>query len=328
MDEATAERDQQTGGAASAHEQALRAAEGNGTARDWKTAFDHLETAARLGHALAQATLAGLTGQWPLAYRVLDGEAVDADWTAWRGSINIATALRVPPPRILSASPRIAMVEAFAAPEICDWLMARARPKLVPARLYDPATGGATHGGARTSSERHFPWTERDLIFALLRERIAIASELPVTAMEPPTIMHYLPGQEFLPHFDFLDPKRPGLAKNVAANGQRVLTFLVSLNDSYEGGETEFPALGKRFKGRKGHAFFFWNVDERGTIDPRTLHAGLPPRSGEKWLLSQWIRDRAFDAITAEVRYVRDDRQGGGRTASGICVRFLKSSHR
>ena len=36
----------------------------------------------------------------------------------------------------------------------------------------------------------------------------------------------------------------------------------------------------------------FFNVDAAGQPDRRTLHAGLPPSAGEKWLLSQWFRDR------------------------------------
>jgi hypothetical protein len=71
-----------------------------------------------------------------------------------------------------------------------------------------------------------------------------------------------------------------------------VLTFLLSLNDDYEGGETQFPILNKLYRGRKGNALFFWNVEPDGSPDKRLLHAGLPPTSGEKWLLSQWIRGR------------------------------------
>jgi hypothetical protein len=36
----------------------------------------------------------------------------------------------------------------------------------------------------------------------------------------------------------------------------------------------------------------FANVDLVGNPDRSTLHAGLTPTQGEKWLLSQWIRDR------------------------------------
>jgi len=33
-----------------------------------------------------------------------------------------------------------------------------------------------------------------------------------------------------------------------------------------------------------------------GKPDPLSEHAGLPVTSGEKWLLSQWIRDRPVGA--------------------------------
>ena len=111
--------------------------------------------------------------------------------------------------------------------------------------------------------------------------------------MESTAVLHYEPGEEFLPHFDFLDVNLPGPAKDVAGRGQRVLTFLIALNDDYEGGQTEFPEIGKRWKGRKGSGLFFWNVEPDGTPDRLTRHAGLPPTRGEKWLLSQWIRGRA-----------------------------------
>lgn len=192
-----------------------------------------------------------------------------------------------------SASPRIAMVEGFASPEICDWLIHRARPRLSPAKVYDHDTGGARSEGVRTNSECHFSTDESDLLLLFLRARMERVTELPMRAMEATAILHYLPGQEFLPHFDFLDTALPGYAKDVAERGQRVLTFLLCLNDGYEGGETEFPVLGKRWKGHRGSALFFWNVDPDGVPDRRTAHAGLPPIRGEKWLLSQWIRGPA-----------------------------------
>jgi hypothetical protein len=99
-------------------------------------------------------------------------------------------------------------------------------------------------------------------------------------------------GQEFLPHFDFLNPDFPGHARDLARSGQRIATFLVYLNEGYEGGETEFPKLGWRYKGRTGDALLFRNLDAAGEPDRQTFHAGLPPTQGEKWLLSQWLRER------------------------------------
>ena len=178
----------------------------------------------------------------------------------------------------------------MAEPELCDWLIARARPKLAPAGIYDQETGGQRVDEVRSNSACYFPWAESDLLLLALRARMASVAELPVYAMESTAILHYSAGQEFLPHCDFLDVSQPGHAKDVAQRGQRVLTFLISLNEGYEGGETEFPVLGKRWKGRKGSGLFFWNVEPDGTPDRRTRHAGLPPTRGEKWLLSQWIR--------------------------------------
>jgi len=84
----------------------------------------------------------------------------------------------------------------------------------------------------------------------------------------------------------------PGFAEYLQKFGQRIATVLIYLNEDYAGGETAFPKLGLNFRGATGDALFFTNVDRSGRADPLTLHAGTPPTSGEKWVLSQWIRDR------------------------------------
>jgi hypothetical protein len=247
--------------------------------------------AAELGSNLAQAELAALSGDWALAREIFAGKQLPGSaWESLRRSVDIQRWLVPARPLILSPNPRIAAVEGFAAPELCDWLIARAGPRLAPAKVYDHDTGGPRNEGVRTNSECHFPRDESDLVLLTLRARIAAVSELPIQALEATAVLHYVPGQEFLPHFDFLDTDHSGHARDVAQFGQRVLTFLLALSEGYEGGETEFPELGKRWKGRKGNALFFWNVAPDGKIDRRTLHAGLPPTRGEKWLLSQWIR--------------------------------------
>ena len=52
------------------------------------------------------------------------------------------------------------------------------------------------------------------------------------------------------------------------------------------------PKAGIAFRGRTGDGLFFANVLSNGQPDLLTLHTGRPPTSGEKWILSQWIRDR------------------------------------
>jgi len=272
----------------------MRSAEGFGVTQDWTAALDCLQRAAELGHSMAQAELAALSRNWSAAHAIVAGKKLPPSaCEELRRSIDLTHWLAPPPHKVIvSASPRIAVVEAFAPPEVCDWLIERARPRLVPAQVYDHDSGEARSRNVRTNSECHFRADESDFVLLLVCARIAAVTGLPVGAMEATAILHYTPGQKFEPHHDFLDTSIPGYAKAVARGGQRVLTFLLCLNDEYEGGETDFPMIGKRYKGHKGNAVFFWNVEPDGTPDKRTLHAGLPPTRGEKWLLSQWVRGR------------------------------------
>ena len=276
------------------HLMALHAGEGVGVPQDWANALDLVQRSAELGWPLARATLMGLAGDWPAAHQLAanTNAASDRDWGSVRRSIDLGAWFAVPESRIVSASPRVAVVDGFASTEICDWIIARARTRLGPARVFDLLSGAPTHEAVRDNSECHFATDDGDLILQFLRNRIAAVTELFVSGMEAPAVLHYTPGQRFLPHYDFLDDTHPGHAKDIAEGGQRVLTFLLSLSDDYEGGETQFPILGRRYRGRKGNAIFFWNVEPDGTPDQRLLHAGLPPTSGEKWMFSQWIRGR------------------------------------
>ncbi|MEZ5564953.1 MAG: 2OG-Fe(II) oxygenase [Gammaproteobacteria bacterium] len=62
----------------------------------------------------------------------------------------------------------------------------------------------------------------------------------------------------------------------------RYLVFLWYLNDVDEGGETEFPQLGLKVRARTGRLLMFppyWMYQ----------HAGLAPRSSEKYILSTYL---------------------------------------
>jgi hypothetical protein len=158
------------------------------------------------------------------------------------------------------------------------------------ARTFDAAKGGGAASDARTNSAANFDILRTDLVLLILRARIARATDYAVTAFEETNVLHYAPGQEFRRHFDFLEPGLPAMAEEIRLRGQRAATFLLYLNDGYEAGETDFPAIARRHRGAKGDALFFVNVTAENVPDRRTLHAGLAPTSGEKWLLSQWIR--------------------------------------
>lgn len=78
-------------------------------------------------------------------------------------------------------------------------------------------------------------------------------------------------GDQFQPHFDALD---------YCSN--RYMVFLWYLNDVEAGGETEFCDLGLRVAARAGRLLMFppyWMFQ----------HAGLPPRSNDKYMISTYM---------------------------------------
>jgi hypothetical protein len=273
---------------------ALATAAGVTVPQSWRVALDFLQRAAELGHGIARSELALLARDFDLAAAIAAGGAdvPVATWEAFRKRFDVREWLLVPKPRQASADVPVALAERFIEPMICRWLIEKSRPLLKLARTDDPRTGLAQYGNNRTNSAAEFGFGETGFIFYLVRARISALAGPPPTAMEGSAVLHYEPGQQFFPHYDFLDTAEPGYARQVAEHGQRVLTFLIYLSEDFEGGETDFPTLGWRYKGRTGDALFFWNVLPSGQPDRRMLHAGLPPTRGEKFLFSQWVRGR------------------------------------
>jgi hypothetical protein len=273
------------GSGEAAHLLAILAASGLRIPQSWRAALDYLQRAAECGHLFAQQELALLAGDAAVPKAVPPEE-----WSALRRKADIRPWLLPAKFRLAHSAPRIGVAEGFLAPDICDWLIARSRPMLKRASIDDPATGQARYGGTRTNSAAEFELAETGVMLHLVRARIAALTGLPTTGMEGSTVLHYGAGEEFFPHYDFLDTANPGYARQVAQFGQRVLTFLIYLNADFDGGETEFPMLGWKFKGKQGDAVFFHNVLPNMQPDRKTLHAGLAPTRGEKWLFSQWVR--------------------------------------
>ncbi|MGE0046685.1 MAG: prolyl hydroxylase family protein [Hyphomonadaceae bacterium] len=271
------------------HQLAILCGAGAGRAQSWGEALDHLQRAASLNWAPARGELKFLA----------DREGVN--WRALRRSISAKDWLRARPSEIVNDSPRIARVRGFASARECAWFKMRAKPGLTRATVYDEATGGLIPVRERTNTETTFSLVYADLPLLFLQTRLATALGAERMAFETTKVLHYEPGQEFAPHYDFIETDTPALADSVAREGQRVATALVYLNDGYEGGETQFPNLDVSFKGATGDLYWFENIDASGAGDPRTLHAGAPPTRGEKWVLSQWVREkpsrRSFNAV-------------------------------
>lgn len=167
----------------------------------------------------------------------------------------------------------------------CAFLAQAAAPMLEPAVVVDPASGRQRPDPVRVCDSAGFPWPlENPAIHALNRRLAAASGALPEQG-EPLQVLRYRPGGEYKPHFDAI----PGFTN------QRAMTFLVWLNEDYEGGETFFPTPGLKLKGGTGDAILFRNVGADGRRDPAAGHSGLPVTRGEKLIASRWIRERPFE---------------------------------
>jgi predicted 2-oxoglutarate/Fe(II)-dependent dioxygenase YbiX len=256
------------------------AAIGIGQPQNWRRALDLLNQAAAAGSELAQAQK-----------RLLESEA-SLTRKAGSAGTTVEALLIVPEREVLSETPRIRNIRRFLSPAACEWIITRAQGRLAPAMVYDEMGLGRVDP-FRSNKAVELKATDIDVVTQLARTRISLVTRLPEPLFEAPQVMHYSTEQEFKQHFDFLDPQQPGEARDLAARGQRIATFLLYLNDDYEGGETYFPRCGLSWKGSAGDALFFANVAHNNAPDPMTLHAGKPPLEGEKWIFSQWIRDRS-----------------------------------
>jgi hypothetical protein len=260
---------------------------GAGRLQSWARALHYLVLAAEQGSQSARSQLLLLAND-------NDGSVGNAsDWNVLGQAIDVDRLTSAPERRSLCEDPRIRVLDGFATPAECRWLIARARGRLGPAMVFNRVTGDFARDAGRSNSAIELPTVDMDVVTEIVRSRIGKATNLPVPVFEPPHILHYSVGQEFKPHFDFLDPANQAYAALLDEFGQRIATFLIYLNDDYEGGETEFPTIGLSHKGRAGDALLFANVDRSNRPDAKTLHAGRAPTSGEKWIFSQWIRDRA-----------------------------------
>jgi prolyl 4-hydroxylase len=276
------------GGAEAAEQLAALAGLGAHVEQSWNDALELLGMAAERGRTSARGQLRALAR---------DAESTElrgdlCDWRRTARGIDVAAWVAAPAGQTLHALPVVRRVPQLAPAGVCRWLIRRASGKLAPARVYDAFAGRDTTHSLRTNSSASFTLAEIDLVQALLQARMAAACGLPPTHFEAPAILHYDVGEQISDHYDFVDPRSPHFAEQVEQKGQRAITFLMYLNDDYDGGETAFPKLGIEHKGTRGEGLFFVNVKPTREPDLDMVHAGRPPTHGEKWIVSQFIRDR------------------------------------
>ena len=202
--------------------------------------------------------------------------------------------------RVLSycESPGLVILGDLLSLAECAQLIELARPRLLPSTLVDPYTGQDVVSAERTSLGMFFQLRESTFI-AKLDRRCSELMRRPIENGEGFQVLCYPTGAESKPHFDFLQPSNDANRASIARSGQRVSTLIAYLNDVEQGGETVFPELGLSVVPQPGNAVYFEYGNSRSQVDPRSLHAGNPVLSGEKWVITKWMRERRFVSANA-----------------------------
>lgn len=187
-------------------------------------------------------------------------------------------------------SPQLIVFGGLLADNECDELVAQARRHLSESNVIDVQTGGEQQHEHRTSSGMAFTRGATPLITRIER-RIAALLGWPIENGEALQILQYAVGQEYRPHYDYMDPTHAGAAPFLARGGQRVASLVMYLNTPTAGGATNFPDIGLEVSAVKGNAVFF--SYDRAHPATKTLHGGMPVKAGEKWVATKWLRESA-----------------------------------
>ncbi|WP_072321437.1 2OG-Fe(II) oxygenase [Luteibacter sp. UNCMF366Tsu5.1] len=191
------------------------------------------------------------------------------------------------------ARPTIAVLDGVLDPSECEALRALATTRLARSQVVNPGTGVGVVQDIRTSEGANFGRGETPLI-ARIDARAAAIMNLDQEHGEGLQAMRYGPAAEYLPHFDYFPPDDPGSQAHLRNGGQRVSTLIMYLNDVDAGGETIFPRIDFSYVPRQGQALYFEYNAPDGSLDLLSLHGGAPVLSGEKWILTKWMRERPF----------------------------------
>ncbi|HMN93992.1 MAG TPA: 2OG-Fe(II) oxygenase [Hydrogenophaga sp.] len=189
-------------------------------------------------------------------------------------------------------SPRVVVLGGLLSDDECDGLIQAARPRMARSLTVQTQTGGEELNPDRTSQGMFFQRGESELI-SRIEARIARLVQWPVDHGEGLQVLHYRPGAEYKPHYDYFDPEEPGTPTILKRGGQRVGTLVMYLNQPEQGGGTTFPDVGLEVAPVRGNAVFF--SYDRPHPATRTLHGGAPVVRGEKWVATKWLRERIFN---------------------------------
>jgi len=178
------------------------------------------------------------------------------------------------------------VIDDFLTNKECDKVVARIRKKCRPSTITNSSESDTSF---RTSKTCDLSYVSDGFIDDLDR-RISDYMGYEVERAEGIQGQYYQEGDQFKTHTDYFEPDTQEYKDFANQMGQRTWTFMIYLNDVPEGGHTEFTKLGLKFRPKKGQAVTWNSIDEKGEVNPNTLHWAKPILKGEKFVITKWFR--------------------------------------
>ena len=251
-------------------------------------ARDALQRLVSAGYPHGQSLVDGLTR---LPANAAENSREDVDWRAFEGKpFHQLPEKKNSIREIISERPDVRVYRSAFSPVECEYIIASAAARLAPSTTVDPRTGQSRRDEYRTSLTATLGPVDLDLALVEMTDKIAAYANHPAENGEFLSVLHYAPGQQYLPHYDWLPP-----GDDFDRGGQRVTTALLYLNEDYQGGDTHFLTPDIAFRGAPGDLLIFHNCLPDGQADKTTRHASLPITAGAKWIGSQWFRANSYE---------------------------------
>ena len=173
----------------------------------------------------------------------------------------------------------------------CQNIIKTATPLFSESQL---VSGGTEN--IRKSQTAWLPITD-PVVEKIIRKTCAITN-IPFEHAEKLQVVKYQPGGFYSAHYDASCDDKKECVEFEKNGGQRIVTLIIYLNDEYEGGETEFPNLNKKYKLNSGGALLFYSLETNGNqCHPLSLHSGTPVKSGEKYIANVWLREKPYQVL-------------------------------
>lgn len=205
--------------------------------------------------------------------------------------------------QLIATDPLLITIADFLSPDEASYLVALGTP-LFQRSLIN--SGEVTT--QRTSDSCFLP--SNDTVVSLVKQRAKdFLGGIPYDGIEAVQLVRYIEGQKVDLHFDWYQRQLP-VSKRTGKRYNRLASFFIYVIADCTGGETWFPNIttsssfqtdrttpvetldhgnGLALKARAGSGVFWMNLTNGTVGNTKTLHAGLPVKSGTKIGMNIWV---------------------------------------